>query len=95
MVKDSKKCLIRDLVQFLERIDNFTVKRNGLPLKAMKNLRLGQNVSKSRVSSNPKHKSYENQKQTIEELKSRVEKICERSRIFENDGKDLNLKKFH
>ncbi|CAK9326415.1 unnamed protein product [Citrullus colocynthis] len=95
MVKDSKKCLIRDLVQFLERIDNFTVKRNGLPLKAIKNLRLGQNVSKSRVSSNPKHKSYENQKQTIEELKSRVEKICERSRIFENDGKDLNLKKFH
>ncbi|XP_038889083.1 BAG family molecular chaperone regulator 8, chloroplastic [Benincasa hispida] len=95
MVKDSKKSLIRDLVQFLERIDNFAVKRNGLPVKAMKNLRLGQDVSKSRVSSNPKHKSYDNQKETIEELKSRVEKICERSRIFEKNEKDLNAKRFH
>lgn len=94
MVKDSKKSLSRDLVQFLERIDNFAVKKNGLRPKAMKHLRLGQNVSKSRVSY-PKLKSYGNQTETIEKLKSRVEKICERSRIFENDGKDLNLKRFH
>ncbi|KAA0039443.1 BAG family molecular chaperone regulator 8 [Cucumis melo var. makuwa] len=84
MVKDSKKNLIRDLVQFLERIDNFAVKkRNGLP-----NLRSGQNVSKFRVPSNPKHKCCENQKETIEKLKNRVEKICERSRILENNVKE-------
>lgn len=94
MVRDSKKSLSRDLVQFLDWIDSFTVKRNGPPVKAMKNLRLGQSVSKSRVSV-PKFRSNENQKETIEKLKSRVEKICERSRIFEHDGKDLNHKRFH
>lgn len=94
MVRDSKKAVSRDLVQFLDQIDNFTVKRHGLPVKAMKNLRLGQNVSKSRVS-NPKLGSHGNQKETIDKLKSRVEKICERSRIFEDDGKDMNLRRFH
>ncbi|XP_022938985.1 BAG family molecular chaperone regulator 8, chloroplastic-like [Cucurbita moschata] len=92
MVKDSKKCIIRDLVQLWERIDSFAVKRNRLPLKAMRNARLVQNVNKSIVS-NPKLKSYENHKETIEELRNRVEKICEQ--IFENDGKELNLKRFH
>ncbi|XP_022957676.1 BAG family molecular chaperone regulator 8, chloroplastic [Cucurbita moschata] len=95
MVKGSKKSLSRDLVQFWDRIDNLSVKRNGgLPLKTKKNTRLGQNVSKSRVS-NPKLKNSENQKETIEKLKSRIEKICERSKIFENDGRDLDLKRFH
>ncbi|XP_022991002.1 BAG family molecular chaperone regulator 8, chloroplastic-like isoform X2 [Cucurbita maxima] len=96
MVKGSKKSLSRDLVQFLDRIDNLSVKRNGgLPLKTMKNTGLGQNVSKSRVSTPKQLKNSENQKGTIEKLKSRIEKICERSKFFENDGRDLDLKRFH
>ena len=49
MIRDGKRSIIRELVRFMEFIEEITVKRHGILWKGVKNVRIGGNGTKSRV----------------------------------------------
>lgn len=97
MIREGKRSVTRDLVRFLEFIDGFAVKRNGIVYKPAKNVRLVGNGNKCRPANNG-YGSYrdlsDNQKAMVEKLRKRVEKISGISRVCENDQEDVELEGF-
>ncbi|KAM2683181.1 hypothetical protein EV1_044827 [Malus domestica] len=101
IVRDGKRSISRDLVRFLEFIDGVVMKRHGLSLKAVKNVkgvknvRFGQNVNKPRVLPAKCGRDMGwDQREKIENLRDRIEKIRGFARIAENDEEDVELEGF-
>ncbi|XP_068336251.1 BAG family molecular chaperone regulator 8, chloroplastic [Pyrus communis] len=95
IVRDGKRSISRDLVRFLEFIDGVVMKRHGLSLKAVKNVRSGQNVNKPRVLPAKCGRDVGwDQREKIENLRDRIEKIRGFARIAENDEEDVELEGF-
>ncbi|KAM2858791.1 hypothetical protein COP2_024287 [Malus domestica] len=95
IVRDGKRLISRDLVRFLEFIDGVVMKRHGLSLKAVKNVRFGQNVNKSRVlPAKCGGDLGRDQREKIENLRDRIEKIRGFARVSENDEEDVELEGF-
>ncbi|KAG6716609.1 hypothetical protein I3842_04G058100 [Carya illinoinensis] len=85
MIREGKRSISRDLVRFLEFMDEVSVKRHRLSFKTIKNVSFGHpNGDKSRVSST-KIKSMDGQRDMIKKLRARVEKISELSKIYQNE----------
>lgn len=94
MIRDGKRSISRDLVRFLELIDEVAVKRHGLSLKTVKNVSFGYpNVNKSRVLAT-KIRSLGEQREMLEKLRARVENISGFSRVSQNDEEDVELEGF-
>lgn len=85
MIREGKRSISRDLVRFLEFMDEVSVKRHGLSFKTSKNVSFGHpNGDKSRVL-RTKIKNMDGQRDMIEKLRARVEKISELSKIYQNE----------
>lgn len=94
IVRDGKRSISRDLVQFLEFIEGVAVKRQGLCLKPVRNVRSVQNVNKSRVVGNKCGGLGRDQWEMIGKLRDRIEKIRGFARVSENDEEDVELEGF-
>ncbi|EEF36278.1 hypothetical protein RCOM_0524510 [Ricinus communis] len=97
IIRDGKKSISRDIVRFLDFIDGLPGKGQGSSLyKPVKNVRFIRKMSKSRASNS--NVGYEdlsrNQKEIVENLSERVEKIRGFSRVYENDEEDVELEGF-
>ncbi|KAK7273352.1 hypothetical protein RIF29_14401 [Crotalaria pallida] len=78
MVKDGKRLISRDLVQFLDSIERVAVKKHLFYVKAAKSVRFGQKVNKSRDSSD------DEKRKLLQNLRGRVEKISRLCKVSEN-----------
>ncbi|XWS44372.1 hypothetical protein CRYUN_Cryun15aG0039400 [Craigia yunnanensis] len=86
MVRDGKRSVSRDLVQFLEYIDGLALKRHKHLYKNAKNVRVLGNGSKAKILRS-------NSREIMEKLGDRVEKL---ERISRNEeGDDVELEGFH
>ncbi|CAK7323018.1 unnamed protein product [Dovyalis caffra] len=99
MIRDGKRSVTRDLVRFLEFIDGFAVKRHELSYKSARNVRFLGNSNRARnLNAKNGNGGYgnlsENQKEIVEKLRKRVEKISGFSRVCENDQEDVELEGF-
>lgn len=94
IVRDGKRSISRDLIRFLEFIEGVAVKRQGLCLKPVKNVRPVQNVNKSRVLGNKCGGLGRDQREMIGKLRDRIEKIRGFARVSENDEEDVELEGF-
>ncbi|GMY32915.1 bag family molecular chaperone regulator 8, chloroplastic [Fagus crenata] len=91
MIRDGKRSISRDLVRFLEFIDGVAVKRRGLSFKATKNMSFGHpNGNKCRVLGT-KIKTLGGQREVIQKLRARAEKISGFIRASQNDEDDVEL----
>ncbi|XVF58396.1 hypothetical protein PTKIN_Ptkin07bG0062900 [Pterospermum kingtungense] len=88
MIRDGKRSVSRDLVQFLQYIDGLALKRHKHLFKNAKNTRILSNGSKARILRS-------NSKEKIEKLGDRVEKLERFSRNVNEEGDDLELEGFH
>ena len=94
MIRDGKRSISRDLVRFLEFIDGVAVKRRGLSFKATKNMSFGHpNGNKCRVLGT-KIKTLGGQREVIQKLRARAEKISGFIRASQNDEDDVELEGF-
>ncbi|KAJ6860858.1 BAG family molecular chaperone regulator 8 [Populus alba x Populus x berolinensis] len=99
MIRDGKRSVTRDLVRFLEFVDGFAIKRHELSYKSARNVRALGNTNKARAL-NAKN-GYggcrdltESQREIVDKLRKRVEKISGFSRACENDQEDVELEGF-
>ncbi|KAJ6734795.1 BAG DOMAIN CONTAINING PROTEIN EXPRESSED [Salix purpurea] len=99
MIRDGKRSVTRDLVRFMEFVDGFAIKRHELSYKSASKARALGNTSKARAL-NAKN-GYgscrdltQSQKEIMEKLRKRVEKISGFSRVCENDQEDAELEGF-
>ena len=89
MIRDGKRSITRDLVQFLDLIEGVAVKKHWHYVKATKNARLVHGINKSR-NSETKHENFgDGQKKLLENLRNRVEKISRYCKLLENDEEDV------
>ncbi|GMY13766.1 bag family molecular chaperone regulator 8, chloroplastic [Fagus crenata] len=94
MIRDGKRSISRDLVRFLEFIDGVAVKRRGLSFKATKNMSFDHpNGNKCRVLGT-KIKTLGGQREVIQKLRARAEKISGFIRASQNDEDDVELEGF-
>ncbi|KAJ4841148.1 hypothetical protein Tsubulata_016907 [Turnera subulata] len=97
MIRDGKRAISRDLVRFLDFVDGFTVKRHVNSHKNARNVRLvGNSGNKfgTLKGSNGFGDSSGNQREIVEKLRERVERISGFSRVCENDQEDAELEGF-
>ncbi|KAF8042125.1 hypothetical protein BT93_A0664 [Corymbia citriodora subsp. variegata] len=88
VVRDSKRKISRDLGCLLEYIDSVAVKRYEISYKAKKSVKS--------VGGRSKAKDLRDQREVVNNLRTRVERVHELSRALENDdGEDVELEKFH
>ncbi|KAJ8775170.1 hypothetical protein K2173_020174 [Erythroxylum novogranatense] len=88
MIRDGKRSISRDLIKFLEFIDDLAVKRRGISLKSTKNASRALRLSRGCGDLTEK------QKEIVENLRGRLEKISGFSRVCENDGENVELEGF-
>lgn len=98
MIRDGKRSVTRELVRFLDFIDGVSARRHQLRNKPIRNMRTAQNASKSRVlmgrvGSNCRD-SGADQRELMEKLRDRVEKIRGFSRVLEKGEEDVELEGF-
>ncbi|XP_065855743.1 BAG family molecular chaperone regulator 8, chloroplastic [Euphorbia lathyris] len=93
MIRDGKRSISGNIVRFLEYIDAITVKRHERSCKPVKNVRFVRNSNTSRALNSNGHFSVP-QKELVEKLSERVEKIRGFSRVFDNDEEDVELEGF-
>lgn len=108
MIRDGKRSVTRDLVRFMEFVDGFAIKRHELSYKSASKARAVGNTSKARALGNTSKARALNakngygscrdltqsQKEIMEKLRKRVEKISGFSRVCENDQEDAELEGF-
>ncbi|KAB5516445.1 hypothetical protein DKX38_027093 [Salix brachista] len=108
MIRDGKRSVTRDLVRFMEFVDGFAIKRHELSYKSASKARALGNTSKARALGNTSKARALNakngygscrdltqsQKEIVEKLRKRVEKISGFSRVCENDQEDAELEGF-
>lgn len=99
MIRDGKRSVTRDLVRFLEFVDGFAIKRHELSYKSARNVRALGNTNKARAMNAKKgyggcRDLTESQREIVDKLRKRVEKISGFSRACENDHEDVELEGF-
>ncbi|XVF16719.1 hypothetical protein REPUB_Repub10bG0056400 [Reevesia pubescens] len=87
MIRDGKRSVSRDLVQFLEYVDGLALKRHKHLYKNPKNVRVMGNGNKARILRS-------NSGEIMEKMRDRVEKLERFSRNEEGDD-DVVLEGFH
>ncbi|KAK4271939.1 hypothetical protein QN277_020557 [Acacia crassicarpa] len=90
MTRDGKKSITRDLGQFLDSIEGVAVKKHLRLVKATKNVRLGQNIDKSRVLHSKHGDLGHDQRKQLENLRGRVERISRLCKLSANEEEDVN-----
>ncbi|KAF2313640.1 hypothetical protein GH714_012544 [Hevea brasiliensis] len=95
-IRDGKRSISRDIVRFLEFIDGLAAKRHGYSYEPAKKVSFVRNSYKSRASNASigygDLSGY--QKEIVEKLSDRVEKIRGFSRVCDNDEEDVELEGF-
>lgn len=91
MIRDGKRSISRELVRFMEFIEEITVKRHGILRRGVKNVRIRGNGTKSRVlrggqrmRSSDCRGSEGDERELMEKLRESVEKI----RVFSRDEEE-------
>ncbi|KAL8124661.1 BAG family molecular chaperone regulator 8, chloroplastic [Apium graveolens] len=92
MIRDAKRSINKELIRFMDYLDELSVKRHQLSTRVVKNLRIGVSGTKSRgFSSDQRGSSSEarglredGERELLEKLRKRVEKM-EGARAFEED----------
>ncbi|KAJ1421465.1 BAG family molecular chaperone regulator 8, chloroplastic [Sesbania bispinosa] len=83
MIVDGKRSISRDLIQFLDSIEEVAVKKHQLYVKAAKNPRSGQKVHRPRSSVD------DEKRKLMQNLRGRVEKISRLCKVYANAEEDL------
>ncbi|KAJ9147552.1 hypothetical protein P3X46_029702 [Hevea brasiliensis] len=95
-IREGKRSISRDIVRFLEFIDGLAAKRHGYSYEPAKKVSFVRNSYKSRASNASigygDLSGY--QKDIVEKLSDRVEKIRGFSRVCDNDEEDVELEGF-
>lgn len=99
MIRDGKRSISRELIGFMEFIDEVSLKRHVLySNRAVKNVGFGRNVTKPRVMLGDHRKrtvdsgrSDGDERKLLEELCNRVQKIEEFSRVYEEEEEDVGV----
>ncbi|KAF2299346.1 hypothetical protein GH714_031649 [Hevea brasiliensis] len=96
MIRDGKSSISRDIVRFLEFVDGLAAKRNGCSYKPAKNVRSVRNGNKSRAlnASIGYGGLFEHQKEVVDKLSGRGEKIRGFSKVCGDDEEDVLLEGF-
>ncbi|KAJ9173221.1 hypothetical protein P3X46_016381 [Hevea brasiliensis] len=96
MIRDGKSSISRDIVRFLEFVDGLAAKRNGCSYKPAKNVRSVRNGNKSRAlnASIGYGGLFEHQKEVVDKLSGRGEKIRGFSKVCGDDEEDVVLEGF-
>lgn len=81
MIRDGKRSVNRDLTRFMDYLDELSVKRYQLSSRVVKGVRVNGSSSKSRVSKG-------DEREMLEKLMKRVEKIEGFSRVSEEEDED-------
>lgn len=84
MIVDGKRSISRDLVQFLDSIEEVAAKKHILHVKAVKSSRPGQKIQRQRNSDGDDEKG-----KLLKNLRGRVEKISKLCKVYENDEERL------
>ncbi|KAJ7974335.1 BAG family molecular chaperone regulator 8, chloroplastic-like [Quillaja saponaria] len=96
MIRDGKRPISRDLVRFLDYVDGIAAKKRGLCIKTIKNARTDKKVTKSSVLGARYGEDLGvDQKEMLENLRDRVERMCQISKISENVENGVELEGFH
>ncbi|XP_061365966.1 BAG family molecular chaperone regulator 8, chloroplastic [Gastrolobium bilobum] len=82
MIVEGKRSISRDLVQFLDSIEEVAAKKRVLYVKAAKNARSVQKVHK------PRNSGDEEKRKLLQNLRGRVEKISRLFKVSANDEED-------
>lgn len=99
MIRDAKRSINKELIRFMDYLDELSVKRHQLSTRVVKNLRIGVSGTKSRgFSSDQRGSSSETrgpredgERELLEKLRKRVEKMEGYSRASEEDGEEDNV----
>lgn len=98
MIRDGKRSVTRELVQFLDFIDGVSARRPQLRNKPSSYTRTGYNARKSRVLTGRVYSncrdSGADRRELVEKLRDRVEKIRGFSRVLEKGEEDVELEGF-
>ncbi|CAI8591897.1 unnamed protein product [Vicia faba] len=85
MIVDGKRSISRDLVQFLDSIEEVAAKKHILRVKAVKSSRTGQKIHRQRNSDGDD----DEKKKLLKNLRGRVEKISKLCKVYEGDEERL------
>lgn len=99
MIRDSKRSISRELIRFMDYLDDLSMKRHQLLSRVVKNVKLGGTGTKSRVFQSDQRTSIADcrglegeEGELLEKLRKRVEKIEGFSGVSEEDQeKDVEL----
>lgn len=94
MIRDGKRSISTDLLQFLDYLDEIAAKGHKVYYRAAKNVRIVPNSSKSRVSGSTLGGIVQNRREVVERLRN--QNIHGSHRIARNEDEDLvELEGFH
>ncbi|KAF4376000.1 hypothetical protein F8388_010166 [Cannabis sativa] len=93
MVRDGKRSISRDLVQFMDFIDGVALKRRELSIKARKNARFSRNSDPPKVNVG-KNGLDRDQREVIRKLRERVEKIRGYTMVPQDDDEYVEFEGF-
>lgn len=92
VIRESKRSITREIVQFLEMVDGVFVKRHQVLTKTMKNMRMGRNDGSRRSSErdvgSKSRNTGSNERKLIANLRERVERIGRMSKALEDEQVD-------
>lgn len=99
MIRDAKRSINKELIRFMDYLDELSVKRNQLSTRVVKNLRIGVSGTKSRGFSSDQRGSgsetrgprEDGERELLEKLRKRVEKMEGYSRASEEDEEEDNV----
>ncbi|XP_062106545.1 BAG family molecular chaperone regulator 8, chloroplastic isoform X2 [Humulus lupulus] len=95
MVRDGKRSMSRDLVQFMDFIDGVALKRRELSIRARKNVRLSRNNDPSKVNLSKNGFNLDgDQREVIRKLRERVEKIRGYTMVPQDDDEFVEFEGF-
>ncbi|KAF5748943.1 BAG family molecular chaperone regulator 8 chloroplastic [Tripterygium wilfordii] len=95
MIRDGKRSVSRELVRFLEFVDGFTVKRHAVSFQSRKAVKLVRKGTKSSYLGKPNGKNIQvDKKEMIDNLRERIVKIRDFTRVFENDEEEVEFEGF-
>ncbi|KAF5735581.1 BAG family molecular chaperone regulator 8 chloroplastic [Tripterygium wilfordii] len=95
MIRDGKRSVSRELVRFLEFVDGFAVKRHAVSFQSRKGVKLVHKVTKSSNLRKPNSDSGQSdKKEIIDNLRERIEKISNVTRVCENDLEEVEFDGF-
>ncbi|WOG93259.1 hypothetical protein DCAR_0312540 [Daucus carota subsp. sativus] len=99
MIRDAKRSINKELIRFMDYLEELSVKRHQLSTRVVKNLRIGVSGTKSRGLSSDLRGSglgtrgprEDGERELLEKLRKRVEKMEGYSRASEEDEEEDNV----